>query len=498
MNFVLLIIDTLRYDYIAANGNDWIKTPNLDRLAARSWCFDRAFCSSFPTIPHRTDVMTGIYGGPFYPWRPLRHDHITLPEEMGKAGYRTQLLHDTPHLVNGGHNFDWPFHGWTPIRGAEVDRPWVDDKGRMPSNWARDPLFDDVPWEERRRINYYETYTRSNRNRRSIEDWNTPRLFRTAADWLRDNADTPDYFLWIDCFDPHEPWDVPPDYAKLYADDPNWDGRIDPRAFGIWRTSQAERRPEMEKRVAALYAGKVTWVDHWLGKFLDAMDQTNAWEDTTVLLTADHGTSVGEYGRWGKKLPVREGEAHVPFMIATPRGETGHSDMLVQPHDIFSTIMSLAGLETPPTVAPSSYDLLAAVREGREPRQIAVAGGSADGWQTRVRGKEQSPFDAQTLLFTVFDKEWFFEWSPWKDQCRLTRLGTQVDVAAENPEVVDRLYTAGLAEVAQRDIDPKLLAWLESGGEGDYPEDCVFFRGWPGPSGFRPYFQRLYHGWPEE
>ena len=77
MNIVLLVIDTLRYDYIGANGNDWIRTPNLDALAAGSLVFDRAFAGSFPTIPHRTDVMTGRYGGPFHPWMPLRFDVVT-------------------------------------------------------------------------------------------------------------------------------------------------------------------------------------------------------------------------------------------------------------------------------------------------------------------------------------------------------------------------------------------------------------------------------------
>ncbi|MFW6438136.1 MAG: sulfatase-like hydrolase/transferase [Armatimonadota bacterium] len=62
MNFVIVIIDTLRYDHIGAHGNDWISTPNLDRLAAESWVFDNAYAASFPTIPHRWDVITGRYG----------------------------------------------------------------------------------------------------------------------------------------------------------------------------------------------------------------------------------------------------------------------------------------------------------------------------------------------------------------------------------------------------------------------------------------------------
>ena len=99
MNIVLIVVDTLRYDYLASNGNPRIATPNLDRLAAESWSFDRAFCASFPTIPHRTDVMTGQYGDPFHPWRPLAFDVPTLPWKLAELGAATQLANQYP---NGG------------------------------------------------------------------------------------------------------------------------------------------------------------------------------------------------------------------------------------------------------------------------------------------------------------------------------------------------------------------------------------------------------------
>ena len=230
MNIILVIIDTLRYDHIGAHGNDWIKTPHFDTLASRSWVFDRSFSASFPTIPHRTDVITGKYGSPLFPWRPLRWDHVTFPEILAENGYCTQLIHDTPHLVNGGHNFDYPFHAWTPVRGAEVDRPWIDCGEPMLENWDWDPLFDQF---DRKSIGtrLIKTYCRANRHRKKDEDWNTARLFRTASRWLRDNAGRDNFFLWVDCFDPHEPWDVPPEFAKLYVDSPGYDGRIDPRAL---------------------------------------------------------------------------------------------------------------------------------------------------------------------------------------------------------------------------------------------------------------------------
>ena len=176
MNIILVVIDTLRYDYIGANGNERIQTPNIDRLAEMSWRFDRHFAASFPTIPHRTDVMTGRTGGPFHPWLPLRHDAVTLPWTLAEAGYATQLIHDTPHLVNGGHNFDWPFHAWTQIRGAEVDRPWITSKMTYLDNWKRDPIFDEIacdPFE----VNLVPAHVAANRKRKGPDDWNAAKLF---------------------------------------------------------------------------------------------------------------------------------------------------------------------------------------------------------------------------------------------------------------------------------------------------------------------------------
>ena len=83
---------------------------------------DRAFCASFPTIPYRTDVINWPVRGslPSVAAAATTSDR-PLPSTLAECGYATQLIHDTPHLVNGGHNFDWPFHAWTFIRGAEVD-----------------------------------------------------------------------------------------------------------------------------------------------------------------------------------------------------------------------------------------------------------------------------------------------------------------------------------------------------------------------------------------
>ena len=190
MNIILLIIDTLRYDYVSACGNPWVRTPNLDRLAAKSWVFHNMYAASYPTYPHRTDVITGVYGHPFNPWMPLRFDIPTVPRLLAEKGYCTQLIHDTPVLMHGGAAFDWPFHAVTSIPGASTDRPWIDDQPfTFLNNWKRDPLFDSIGDPEFKEVIGHQlvTYTRANRNRTKPEDWNTAKLFLKASDFLRDN-----------------------------------------------------------------------------------------------------------------------------------------------------------------------------------------------------------------------------------------------------------------------------------------------------------------------
>jgi arylsulfatase A-like enzyme len=490
MNIILIVIDTLRYDFIRANGaNDWIQTPNLDSLAADSLIFDRAFAASYPTIPHRTDVMTGEYAwpyrGPFHPWMPLRFDVPTLPRLLAQSGYATQLIHDTPHLVNGGHAFDWPFAAWTFVRGAEVDRPWIDDQVLAPpDHWGHDPLFDylgeDALDAGVRRMLL--TYARAHRKVSRPEEWNAARLFLKGAEFLRDNASRGSqrqgsFFLWLDCFDPHEPWDVPPEFVRRYDTTPGYDGRIDPRAFG-----NAARRPKdgvfppgVKERLTAFYAGKVTWVDHWFGEVLAALEETGLDRNTAVIVTADHGTNLGERGGFGKSGTVNEQEAHVPLLVRVPGGPRGRSGTIVQPQDISATILGLAGHQQPEAWVGS--DVLST--DAGPAREIALAGPSVNSW----------PADADRIVFSVFDEEWYLNVAANPEACRLYRYGSVEDVAAQHPDVVARMRDAGLVEVERRGTDTRLVAWLRSGGEATFPDEATQ---WFGPANWRTYWPRVY------
>ena len=115
----------------------------------------------------------------FHRWMSLPFSWPALPRILADEGYCTQLIHDTPHLVNGGHNFDYPFHAWTMVRGAEVNRPWIDDGTALPENLFKDPLCDELG-EDACWVNE-DTYLRANRKRQKPEDWNCSRLFTAAS-----------------------------------------------------------------------------------------------------------------------------------------------------------------------------------------------------------------------------------------------------------------------------------------------------------------------------
>ena len=483
MNIILVVIDTLRYDAVGANGG-WIRTPHLDALAGRSWVFDRAFAASYPTIPHRTDVMTGRYGGPFHAWAPLRFDAATLPRALADGGYATQLIHDTPHLVNGGHNFDWPFHAWTFVHGAEVDRPWIDDRALtyLP-NWAPDPLFDyvsDGDWPAPTDHTMV-TYMRANRNRRRDEDWNAARLFAEAARFCRDNARRDNFFLWVDGFDPHEPWDAPPEFVRLYDDTDGYDGRIDPRAlFAPGRSPSRSPDPvAVTRRLRAMYAGKVSWVDRCFGRLTDALAETGLAERTAIIVTADHGTNLGERGRFGKGWPIHETEAHVPLIVHVPGRGAGRCDAVVQPQDLVPTIAAIAGLDAPAGL--DAHDVLAQAAGG-ERRRIALTGRHPCAWAQ----------DLDAPLFTVFGDDAYLQWRPDPAEGRLFRYAQDVPLDDPPAEEVAELHATGLEEIARRGAPADLLAWLGAAGQGPPPASACAN---PAPAGYAQYWDRLYNRW---
>jgi len=344
VNFIIIVSDTFRRDHLGCYGNPWISTPNLDRFAAKSIVFERAYAGSFPTVPNRHDVMTGKYTFTYAEWAPLPRDEIVLAEELGKAGYTSMMILDTPHITENGYYFDRGFNGWEWIRGQETDR------------WRTAPAYPNMPCDESKLRSPERIASVHQRNvhwRRYEEDTFVARTMHEACLWLERNDQQHErFFLYVDTFDPHEPWDAPEWYVKLY-DDPSYDG--EDINYPIYGPTDYLTDAELQ-HCRALYAGELTLVDRWVGRLLQKIEDMGLLDDTMVVFTTDHGFYHGEHHLIGKShitpdesryVPLYEEVAHIPLIVHYPGAEPRRESAFVQPADLMPTLLELAGAEAP-------------------------------------------------------------------------------------------------------------------------------------------------------
>ena len=352
-NFLVVVTDTFRRDHLGAYGNPWIQTPYIDQFAEQALVFDRAYHASFPTVPQRRDLFTGRYSGTYSFWAPLPRDEAVLADALTKDGYTTMMITDCPHTLENGYHFDRGFMGWEWIRGQETDRWRTEPAPPLPAEaWKLregPAAFGDLP--HRRNTAHWE----------AEEDRFAPRTMIEAGKWLERNRETAQpFFLYVDTFDPHEPWDAPQSYVDLY--DPGYSGDVVDNPL---YTKADYLTPAELKHARALYAAECTMVDRWIGHLLERLEDTGLAENTVVMITSDHGFLHGEHGYIGKtimdlegrgvpptfaNLPLWEEIAHVPFLVRMPEGRTGRTSAMIQPPDVMPTILDLAGVERPPTI----------------------------------------------------------------------------------------------------------------------------------------------------
>ncbi len=153
------------------------------------------------------------------------------------------------------------------------------------------------------------------------------------------------FFLFVDEFDPHEPFDTPTPWLGRY--DPDWEGELiiwPPYSVGGVEKGHLTEREA--RHVRANYGSKLSMIDHWLGKLLDALDAQGLWDSTAVVLCTDHGHYLGEKDIWGKPAVMQyEPLGHTPLLVAWPGVEAGTCDALTTNVDIFATIADVFGVE---------------------------------------------------------------------------------------------------------------------------------------------------------
>lgn len=326
MRAVVIVSDTVNRRFLPAYGNPWVRTPNLDRLQARSTIFENHWVGSAPCMPARRDLFTGRLNFLERNWGPIEPFDHTLCSVLKSAGIRSHIVTDHYHyLETGGEGYLQSFDTWRCHRGQESDPV-------LPG--LKSP---DIP----RHLGEFRRQYAVNRSAFTNEEaFTTPRVFDDAAEFLRDNSDEDDFLLWVEAFDPHEPFDVPRKYLEMYDDE-----YTGPLYF--WPDyAEVDVAEEAVQHVIKRYAASLTMMDAWLGKILEVLDSQSMWDDTVVVFTTDHGFMLGEHGLMGKNyVPGYNEVYHIPCMIHSP-GQSGERrvDSLTQTVDVFPTLLEYFGV----------------------------------------------------------------------------------------------------------------------------------------------------------
>lgn len=467
LNVVLIITDTFRYDNIGNRGAVMpVRTPALDRFAAEQATEVHGFYTgSFPTIPHRTDIATGRLGWPNYGWQAIDQsspNHVA--KILRQKGYVTQLICDCPHLFNSRfqHGFDAAFQN----RGQEGDKPFLH---------LNDPIAEVMPHEKTRLQPMYrgkslaDTHRWTNRYFTTEQETFPAKTGGTAVRWLEENSEAGPFFLWVDFFDPHEPWDAPEYLVRRY--DPDYVGP--PMLHPNYGRSSDYTDIELQN-LRAHYSAEAELVDRYVGRVLQKIDDLQLWESTVVIVTSDHGMSLGEHGRTGKTnisdgddryWPIYPEIGHVPFLVAAPQVPKGGSvPLLAQPMDFLPTVGDLAGINLEPPQEFHGRSFATPLCNGGGHRDVVVSGSClGPKAEQGVRRKATTPFLAtERWGYTPVGAEGGVE------LCDLScdPLAAH-NVAEGNPAVVTELHEALLTHLREHDAPKDVIElWQEAPVKG--------------------------------
>jgi arylsulfatase A-like enzyme len=385
-NVLLIITDSTRADYLSCyNPAGKGQTPNLDALARESLRFTHAVPDAMPTGCARRDMLSGVKGFPFRYWQPeqglpdqpgwasIPDDLPVLPEVMGAAGVTTGYVTDNPFLTGPAwaqfrRRVDHVHLSFSQALYRGFNRPLTHQASRAEVDRYVLPAINDS--SEVGRLQGYVGWNALYRHQES--QYAFARVAQGGMRMLERFKHTQPFFLGIDIFDPHEPWDPPSSYRRRFGSKPKGIELqgilpIDPMETPASRVSELGIGPDTVELIRELYAAELTAVDAWIGRVLNKLDDLGLADTTAVYYTSDHGVSLGERDVLGKADWNLHREIYnVPVMIRDPErrraGDT--SDFFVSHHDIARTLLAYQGIRAPGAMTGEDLTVLF---EGGEP-----------------------------------------------------------------------------------------------------------------------------------
>ena len=349
-NVLFIVSDDLNC-FLGCYGHPIVKTPHIDRLAARGVRFERAYCA-FPLCgPSRNSFLTGLYPnstgihGNGQIFRQSIPSQLSMPQAFRLAGYFAarvgKMYHYNVPMSVGTNGHDDPGSWELEINPAGVDRLEEEPK-----------IFSLEPGKFGGTLSWYA----SPKGDRAHTDG----IMADDAAWVlercaRDRSRP--FFLAVGFYRPHTPYVAPKTpYFEMYpeAEMPLVTGVAEdqkdvPQAALANRRAEQDRMTDDERRRALqAYLASISFLDSQVGRVLDALDTHGLADDTIVVFTSDHGYHMGEHGLY-QKLSLFEESARVPLLIVAPgRCKAGSvAKSPVSQVDMFPTLAALCGIEPP-------------------------------------------------------------------------------------------------------------------------------------------------------
>ncbi|VYU49360.1 sulfatase-like hydrolase/transferase [Metakosakonia massiliensis] len=363
MKAVMLMFDTLTRNHLAPYGGDAI-TPNFTRLAQESVQFNNFYVGSMPCMPARRELHTGRYNFLHRSWGPLEPFDFSAMQALRQNGVHTHMVTDHKHYWrDGGATYHTRYSTFDFIRGQEGDC-WIGQVEKPQIRWQG--MEDE---ETRRRRAGRMTQDLINRAAMPTQQEHfTHRTISAGMEFMQTNCRQDNWFLQIECFDPHEPFFVPEKYLAQYG--------CTPDEFDGWVPYYCDSPGGKDDgKARKFYQALMTMCDDYLGQVMDKMKALGLWEDTLFIVCTDHGFLLGEHQWWGKNImPVYNEIARTPFFIRDPRclkpGE--QREALAQTIDIPATLLDYFNVERPASM--TGRPLLPAVENDTPVRDYGLFG----------------------------------------------------------------------------------------------------------------------------
>lgn len=332
MNFVFFFPDEMRAESVSCYGHPVVEMPHYDRVASEGVRFDQCHVQHPVCSPARCSLMTG--------WYPHVAGHRTLwnllrPDEPSLFGY----------LREAGYTIRW--HGKNDLYSPEAMQQSVDywDSASRPHSGPNVYDTDEAGYQ----TFLYRPFEGG------LEETGDMLNVKAGLDFIRSRQpDDPPFFLYLPLSMPHPPYGAPEPYHSMYRDKslaplrpPDLPGKPDFYELIRRYRQLGELDEELFEEIQATYLGMNSYVDWMLGQVLDALEETGLSDNTTLIVSSDHGDWAGDYGlveKWPSAMD--DTITRVPLLIRTPNRAAGH--VVAEPveqFDLMATVLELAGLE---------------------------------------------------------------------------------------------------------------------------------------------------------